>query len=51
MNVVRFDVDESLGGDPRWLNEIEASLAEAQRLILRLATAERINLGEDDEDV
>jgi hypothetical protein len=49
VHCVRFDVDASLGGDPCWLDEIEASLTEAQRLISRLAVAERINLGADDE--
>lgn len=50
VHLTRIDVDESLGGDARYLNEIQTKLEQAQRLIQSLAVAERVNLGEEDEE-
>ncbi len=50
IHLTRIDVDEALGGDPKFLDGIEDGLVRAQRDILKLAVAERINLGEDDDE-
>lgn len=50
VHITRVDTDEAFGGDPHWLDEIEARLTEAYHLTLRLAAAERVNLGDEDEE-
>jgi len=50
IEIVRFDVDAALGGNRRWLNEIQENLEQARERIVRLAVGENVNLGEEDED-
>jgi hypothetical protein len=48
ISLVRYEVDDELGGSVIWLNEIEDCLREVERQIMKLAVAEGISMVEDE---